>query len=473
MINRNRTSPVGVPGVALLTALLVSMSLAAGARAATVDPAFGEGGTVITESGFPLVGELQTKNFTGNVWQLLEDPQGRLLVGGSAGNNMYVARYLENGQLDPSFADQGRAIIPNTPKGPGDDRAITYTRGLEILPDGKIMVVGKEVQIDWPQLGDQWLYSYPRYLRLTADGQIDEDFGRIANNEREPGFPESPEFYPKDSALGSDGTLYIAGQGLTDGNSAFPHSMRYGLLLAIKPEGGRDKRFGDNGKVKLFPMKSKYWTEFSTIKRLGSGKLLVSGYHRDQAFLGRILQSGRWDKSFGPEDNGRMILRTRLPDGSLCHCTWGRGIDRDSKGRIYQTGFGAPSRTLSTQRYLKVWRYLPNGRLDRSYGNRGRVSLDVGPVVRPYRLAVKPSGRAFVTAALGPNSYASTFKVFAFRPNGARDTSFFEGGTYTDAIGPDSISFSAIIDSKGRLVVGGGTNLNDDSTMIIKRFIVD
>jgi uncharacterized delta-60 repeat protein len=100
---------------------------------------------------------------------IVRQPDGRIVIAGSAittdGRRDFVlARYSENGVLDPSFGDGG---VVTTQVGPGDDRAYA----LALMPWGRLVAAGS-ARISTSAAGtDLALVAY------NADGTLDRYFG--------------------------------------------------------------------------------------------------------------------------------------------------------------------------------------------------------------------------------------------------------------------------------------------------------
>jgi uncharacterized delta-60 repeat protein len=137
------------------SALLVMRLLANG----TPDATFGSGGITRTPVG--------TSEDMANA--IVRLPDGRFVVAGSAilGDNrrdFVLARYTENGVLDPTFGTGG---IVSTPVGPGDDRAYAIAR----MPWGRLVAAGS-ARISTSAAGiDIAVVAY------NADGTLDRYFG--------------------------------------------------------------------------------------------------------------------------------------------------------------------------------------------------------------------------------------------------------------------------------------------------------
>src|SRR5207249_7898066 len=114
----------------------------------SLDPTFGSGGMVTTSFG------ARDERAYGVAIQ----PDGRIVVAGSAGSSIGVARYLANGTLDSSFEGDGR-VVTSIGSGTTD-----VARGVAIAPGGRIVVAGDT-------LGGGQHKAFA--VRYNADGSLD------------------------------------------------------------------------------------------------------------------------------------------------------------------------------------------------------------------------------------------------------------------------------------------------------------
>lgn len=172
-----------------------------------LDPSFGSGGQVRNDLSN---GGLDAANSV----VLLAD--GKILVGGSAGaSGMVLVRYNEDGALDAGFGNGG--VIAGT--------AGRLINDLALQPDGKIVATG-------PLAGGG---SFG-LLRFNADGSLDPAFGRggtaIADR------PANLSFaYAVALALQDDGGIVVAGASTP---SATPEMTRFTLARFV----GKEKLVG-------------------------------------------------------------------------------------------------------------------------------------------------------------------------------------------------------------------------------------
>ncbi|MGK2955267.1 MAG: hypothetical protein ACSLFI_06310 [Solirubrobacterales bacterium] len=137
-------------------------------------------------------------------------------------------------------------------------------------------------------------------------------------------------------------------------------------------------------------------------------------------------------------------------------------------GGIVQVGFERYRGKTRGQKLVLV-RYMPDGRLDSSFGGDGIRARFFSGYVRSTGIAVQVDGKILVTAMRGP-SHESEFMVLRFKANGKLDQSFFDNGQFKERIGDVSTADRVVIDSKGRAVIAGGAAVGGTARFIVKRF---
>ena len=204
-----------------------------------------------------------------------------------------------------------------------------------------------------------------------------------------------------------------------------------------------------------------------------SGNIVVVGFtnaidatRSDFAVL-RYLPTGQLDPSFGPAIPGISpgIVITELSNNSYDQ---GNCIAIDNSGRIVVAGSTyIPSSNTSND--FAVMRYLPDGVLDTSFGNGGKVVTDIsgGNYDFATSVAIDAAGRIVVvgyTIESGPTLPITSVAVVRYLSNGQTDPSFGTGGkviSNLDGYGNDNKGVSVGIDpSSGRILVGCISNLD-------------
>jgi uncharacterized delta-60 repeat protein len=338
-----------------------------------LDPEFGSGGEA-------------TAAVMEGVTALAIDAQGREIVTGEAGR---VARFLPDGSLDPSFGSGGVAAIPALQE--------TTLSAVELKPDGTILLGGDQ---------HEHLSATPEgflVARLGTDGAPDQGFGeggvvvtRFGSEAR----GEAGDL----SGLG-DGRLLLAG-------TVVPQAPVNGRdqvgVVRYLPGGSVDPGFGSQG-IDVFRPRAQAADSLAAAVSVGAGRTVVVGRGGGGAIVARYRSNGRLDGGFGRGGIAAPV--------SVSGDYFGEGatsVARESGGRFL---VGTASHSGGG-----ILRYLPNGRLDPSFGAGGIVHT--APFDGVLALAAAPGGD-IVAAGI---SYDECRLVLArFRPDGALDTAFGGG----------------------------------------------
>lgn len=177
------------------------------------------------------------------------------------------------------------------------------------------------------------------------------------------------------------------------------------------------------------------------------------------AFLlpaGADAAAGSLDRSFS--GNGRLTVRTAPPQRSERFA-----ITRLAPIRMASAP--GPKGDLYATNGLRLLRYRADGRARRSFGGNGRVAIPVaaGTGFRLAGLEVDSRGRALVAGSVSPTPAPepprSSLVVYRFLPDGRLDRGFGKGGVATIAhspLGDGALEATGLaIDSKERPVLTG------------------
>jgi uncharacterized delta-60 repeat protein len=318
----------------------------------SLDKSFGSGGTVTTAFGLPIAGA--------SAVALQADGKivaaGQLENGAQAG--FVLARFDAGGSLDSTFGTNGRVTTALAGSGPGG-----VTSALAIQPDGRIVVAG----------------SYAggfALARYDPDGSLDASFGTG-------GIVTTPI-----SGLGSgaaavalqpDGKIVAAGSGNTIGqyNPSF-------VLIRYDTDGSLDTTFGTNG------IASTAFIDPTTCDSCGDeahavalqpdGKIVAAGDTCQgrgtcEFALARYNGDGSPDTGFGSD--GKVTTGFGPPGGG----DHARAVALQADGKMVAVGsarLGKPSHAK-----FALARYNPDGSLDTSFGQAGKVSASVATCLVP------------------------------------------------------------------------------------------
>ena len=167
--------------------------------------------------------------------------------------------------------------------------------------------------------------------------------------------------------------------------------------------------------------------------------------NRDFA-LARYNSNGTLDTTFGT--GGKVTT-----DFSGNH-DWANGLAIQSDGKILTAGVAYDA---TGNWDFALARYNSDGTLDATFGLDGKVTTELGGRFdEAYALALQPDGK-IVAAGVARRDFA-----FArYNPDGTLDASFGIGGTVTiDFSGSSDVASAIAIQSDGRIVAAGTTNLD-------------
>jgi uncharacterized delta-60 repeat protein len=246
-------------------------------------------------------------------------------------------------------------------------------------------------------------------------------------------------------ALLTDGKIMVA-QGVN-----YPASNQPLLSLTrYNADGSLDGVFGTDGVVQIIMAQSPII--IYTAAPQSDGRLLVAGESGGHAFIARCNSDGSMDSSF--HGNGSLII-TETGFHSA------RGICVQPDGRIavaieYADG--------SNAHWLTVMRYESNGVIDSTFGGQGtgtiRVRTAFFAAFDSYSraLVLQPDGK-IVLAGYGWVHFQSgntyDIEVTRFNADGTWDTAFGGGVVSTDMGESDDRGYSAVLQSDGKILVGG------------------
>jgi uncharacterized delta-60 repeat protein len=349
----------------------------------TLDPGFGTDGVAATDLG------PTTFDSSEPATAVALQPDGRIVAAGWSRSDFAVVRYLPDGQLDESFGAGGIATVDFGT----DDRAWAVA----VQPDGKIVVAGQALVLEWAT------HDFA-VARLTADGALDPTFsgdGRMrADVSTANGDDENGDDIAKDLELDQQGRIVVAGS-----SEGF--------------EGG-DRKLG----------------------------------------LARLLSSGRRDPSFGGGDG--------LVFADIGYDTYAESLALDASSNIVIGGHSG------TEAIPVAARFGADGSLDRGFGMEGVASFVFGEDQegRAWDVLRQQDGRIVVAGAVHDPHRGVALAVARLEPNGSADAAFGDGGV---GIGEDGSAYAVTLDGSDRIVAAGTTyaEATDTHDVALARFESD
>jgi uncharacterized delta-60 repeat protein len=146
----------------------------------------------------------------------------------------------------------------------------------------------------------------------------------------------------------------------------------------------------------------------------------VRDFNNNRYTLMRVHANGRIDRTFGK--NGVTTARPGVRSG----LTWTSELARQSDGKLVLAGRAGPSANRAA---FAMVRFLPDGRLDHSFGTRGVVMAPLANEPYVEGLFVQPDGKLLLAgcSASGTEAPSETL-ILRYLPDGSLDRSWGSGG---------------------------------------------
>jgi uncharacterized delta-60 repeat protein len=345
--------------------------------------------------------------------------------------------YAAPGDLDTSFSQDGKLVETiGTPISVSD-----WIAEVVIQPDGKIIALG----------GGYSNGNFCIIARYNTNGSLDSSFGNG-------GRIFLPFRYIPEIALQADGKIIVVGA--TDNTPSAPADM---FIVRFNSDGSADTTFGGDGQVT---------TDFGgdelaySVAVQPDGKIVAAGTGIAAApadiVLARYNQDGSLDTTFDGDGKVRTDIANN-EDGVT-------NLIVQPDGKIIVTGTTTVS--LTNRDYMLV-RYNPDGSLDTTFDNDGKVTTDMfGSHDFMASALLQTDGKIVVTGSAPIiGSPAPDFVLVRYNTNGSLDTTFDGDGKVTTDIPSVNLPSSArdmTIQSDGKIILTGS---NGD--FIVARYKTD
>lgn len=389
----------------------------------SLDTSFGTNGVASSHKG------------TAVLFTVTLQPDGKIVVAGTADYALVLLRYQPAGALDSSFGTHG--VV--TTRISTHEKYADLASALAVQTDGRIVVAGAA-----------WMVSgYGFFLaRYNSDGSPDTSFGTAGTVISTIGTGTSAV------AVQPDGNIIVI-----VGSSGFGTTAS---LVRFRPDGSADTSFGSGGTIT---------TELHDVRASllqAEGKIVVPGFKTLEVtkkavklalVLVRYHPDGSVDTSFGA--NGTVTIDTW--NGTVYPFSFALQAD----GKIVGGGLIPYAEDL-TELFV-LTRHNPEGSIDTSFGSGGKITI-------PTKSLASARGNKFIT--LMPRYFCSGFcwvavqddgKIVAlgspdssavgllrYNSDGSLDPTFGDGGKVTTEVGSRwDMAGALAFQNDGKIVVAG------------------
>ena len=316
-----------------------------------------------------------------------------------------------------------------------------------------------------------WLMSGGTQLavaRYSKDGVLDTTFGssgKLVTNFSGFGFEAS------DAVFDSSGNIYISG---TSGTSTGGNGNNF-AIAKITSSGTVDTTFDSDGLATFDTATVTSVTAFSTdygtgLARRGDGALYIAAHTNvsnsgtlTQALAGLLTSAGALNTAFSSDGLAVQALGSTKNDLT-------RAIASDSSNRALLAGsvYNGSNYDFFVARFTSV------GALDTTFGTSGKTLVDVSSDDYLQQMVLQSDGSILLLGYTGSSPRSLT--IAKLKSDGSLDASFGSSGkvsysmNYSDTISETKRIADMVVDTSGRIYIGGYHSISDTSKMSIMRF---
>jgi uncharacterized delta-60 repeat protein len=467
---------------AMLLALSLLMALPGSLLALTgntgfatwLDPGFSDDGAIYTDFG------------EGTDWAygLGLQGDGKILATGASQQNgqigIAVARYLANGDLDPTFGINGVGFVSLTGAsvraGEAGLRRVAYSEGRAIVQDaqGRIVVAGsvqftapdaeaasQGESVDQATLSDDDFDAF--VIRLLEHGELDPSFfgGGVTTVDLAGG---DDRFY--DVGLQEDGKIVAVGSAVANGTLTDFFAVR------LNPDGSFDNLFSGDGKQTI---------DFAGQHDIGRGLAFTPD---GRVVIGGAAQaSGNYDFGVAVLDHDGILDTEFSGDGRATRALgpyndFAHDVQVQQNGRIVLGGYTTSDEGAD----FGVARFWPKGGNDNTFGDRGLFIADVSPEDQGEALQLGPHGDIMLVGSSysmngeqGVDPRATSVgldtTILCIEPDGTLETGFGDKGVLVVDMGGTDRGHAAAMQPDGKLVTAGYARPGEDDDWSLLRIL--
>jgi uncharacterized delta-60 repeat protein len=286
-------------------------------------------------------------------------------------------------------------------------------------------------------------------------------------------------FNPLSAVVQSDDRIIVAGQSYSgsvgDDDCA---------LVRLASNGGIDATFGTDGFVRFwFDPNQDRLDMLSSVVMDAQGRIVVGGSSGNplpnpgqaKVAVARLLNNGELDPAFGAAGRASISLGSGANGAEVSHVLLAPG------GKIVATGYADTSTTGVPKYNPAAIRFLPDGALDTSFGDAGKVvvsfdSLAPG-LTYVFGGVVQSNGKLLMTGFSALNGDQASFSVAArLNDDGSLDSQFGNSGRAVYDMASDGLEhlqLGGVALQDTQAIVVGTVDVSGGSDSIAVRLNVD
>jgi uncharacterized delta-60 repeat protein len=419
-----------------------------------LDPTFG------TNAGYTYLG-LTALNFQLPMRSaVLAD--GRIVTCGgfatsSSQTDFVVAMMTPDGHLDTSFNFNGQVDVDFNG---GDD----ICNAVLIQPNGKILLIGSSAAPTGTAAADFAV------ARLNTDGTLDTTFGG-GSGRVTIGFDlgDSNTDVAAMGVMQSDNKIILGGIVETVGGFDFG-------AVRLLQDGSRDTSFGSAGRATVdFNGDASSLDQADSVLLDSQGRIILTGIASvsggSDFALARLLPNGTLDVNFNGDGKATIPFNLGNTNSDISY----RAIlTHDQK--IVMVGAADTGISPTANNDVAIARVLPNGSLDTSFGDAGKlvVSFDLVPNANDVATAVvETANGSLIVGGIAGIDNASNSAGFTLRlkPDGTLDDSYGVFGKETYTFGSPTFIVGDTVLQGTQLIVTGFSGVGGD--IAVARISID
>ncbi len=409
--------------------LLVFFNQKLNAQIGTLDPTFGNGGLIISDS----ITSQQNRSLIQN--------DGKILV---YGINKSIDRFNPDGSFDESFGNKGRTYIYI-------NGLISFRNYFALQSNGKIVCTAQYQPVPGNYLSC--------IFRCNTDGSLDSSFGYQGRDTVMMDILNAPTGI----VIQADGKIVVSGDVRKN-----IYDERRTFIYRLMPDGGLDPSFGVGGIVITH-----HTTDINSTSLVlrPDGRLVIGStykvYDEHPSYqLESFNSDGSVDAGFGTNGIAQFIFGVGLPEYWYTEMI---AMVLQPDGKIVCTG------TSGLNEYLMaLCRFNSNGTVDTGFGENGGVITPYFDykAVKSYDITLQPDGK-ILTTGYNANTAEWPLLLVRYLPNGSLDQDFGENGITTTSNSPSSILGNNVhVLTDGKILVTGFSNppIGGQSYLLLARY---